>query len=68
MMMRSIRAALALAIRVWLLHDADDAFHAELGVLTAVLGVHEAGQHPVAGPVMDDPLLVCAVVRTLSKE
>src|ERR1022692_650650 len=44
-----------------LLHDADDPLHAELGVLAAVLGVHEAGQHPVPGPVADDLLLVAAV-------
>src|SRR6266566_656580 len=41
--------------------DADDAYHAELGVLAVVLGVHEAGQYPVAGPVADDLLLVGAV-------
>src|SRR6202020_284696 len=41
--------------------DVDDALHAQHGVVTAVLGVHEAGQHPVARPVADDLLLVGAV-------
>jgi hypothetical protein len=39
----------------------DDAFHAEPGVLAAVLGVHEAGRHPEAGPDVDDLLLRSAV-------
>src|SRR5260221_5191447 len=48
------------AVSCLLLDDLDDAFHAEQGVLAVVLGVHEAGQDPVAGAVVDDELLVCA--------
>src|ERR1035441_10688148 len=54
------RAALVPAASCWLFHDADDAFHAELSVLAAILGVHEAGQHPVAGAGADYFLLVGA--------
>jgi hypothetical protein len=31
-----------------------DAFDAELGVLALVVGVHEAGEHPVTVPAVDD--------------
>src|SRR5438046_5469449 len=44
-----------------LVGDVDDAFHAERGVLAVVLGVKEAGQHPEAGPDVDDLLLSGAV-------
>src|SRR5438034_3525404 len=55
--------ASARRLRRWcrLVGDVDDAFHAEFGVLAVVLGVKEAGQHPEAGPDVDDLLLRGAV-------
>jgi hypothetical protein len=43
---------------VKLFQDLDDPLHSERSVLAMVLRVHEAGQHPVAGPVMYNELLV----------
>jgi hypothetical protein len=50
-------------LRYWwrLLGDVDDPYHAEPGVLAAVLGGLETGQHPVARPEVDYLLLVGAV-------
>ena len=61
--------ASARRLRRWcrLVGDVDDAFHAEFGVLAVVLGVKEAGQHPEAGPDVDDLLFSGAVVRALKK-
>src|SRR5580692_1848226 len=45
----------------WLPDDVDDPLHAEPGVVTAVLGLHEAGQDVPAAVVADDELLVGTV-------
>src|SRR5690242_17114028 len=50
-----------------LLGDVDDAFHAERGVLAVVLGVKQAGQHPEAGPDVDDLLLEGAVAQDVEE-